>query len=1764
MTQLDSLKLADSIQSRFVDFSSDLHFVRAREFAEKLRHLWSDKDSPGKLVSDIWVEGTFPSEHSAYDLSRAVEEGIFDRNLATRLLQNNALPRESMLYTHQLEAIQLANKIARHDERPTILVTAGTGSGKTEAFLLPILNELVRTERQGPGMRCLILYPMNALINDQVERLENWLSGQEELKFFHFTSETPEDKKTADKRQIPQPAECRFRTRQQARGLENAEGVKYQKQRGPVPDIVVTNYSMLEYMLCRPQDACFFGKGLQAIVLDEAHLYTGALAAEIALLLRRLNIRCGVAPESILQIATSATLGVDTNEEAQEFASRLFSKDAKSVHLVKGKHVLEKLPKESPPKMNPSPASVTDLELTKSLMSVSRDGSVHLIKDPDYASLLHEKLKILVAETKPIESGIPAEELSNSLSHAPIIHQIQKILWDEGRLTIGDLAQRLWNSTSQHALKATTIVLQLSAAARKSVNSYPLIPHRLHLLARAVDGVSLCQNGQCSAPGSFRFTPYGALQSGLQEKCSYCEGCCWIVARCIVCGAIHFTDFFVPETPHQWNVPDEMSIYRSSAVSSKEFAPPASETAGINPRAAQDITVTDNCQNCNSERENIVLFSPHASMMVSILSETVLSEIPPLPSLTNGILPARGRRLLAFSDSRQEAARLGPRLTRQHEAQLAKAAFLEALGTAEVDEDTLNYLVEQIKECQTKLESSSLSSAMRQQLQIDLEDRTMKYRQAVGGGSIDYWTHAIRKVPLLKEFINPKSASAHRAADWCQGVWEDNWSQSRLRADRLLADLCAKPSVSNRSPESLGLVEVGYEGIDSLQMPVRVSSELPTDAVRAVFAEIWVDFLRCLCDTIRLDGAVSLGTDDDNRRAFEEGMYIGAWMSSSRSHKIVRSFVGARSTQRRRAFTASLLRQAGVPASDISSGVIDSVLSGAFDQLLSQASSIGQMVPAENVFSWLERDQREIANGERVESLRVVFQKLTLKRPRDLYRCEKTSLVFPRAVLGCNYESNLECAGTLRSVTSETLDDDFRVGRLRREYKDSDVFKMGLWAEEHSAQLSPSETRRLQDLFKLGMRNVLSATTTMELGIDIGGLNAVLLSNVPPGKANYLQRAGRAGRRTDGSSIVVTFARPRPFDHEVFKHFGDYLQASLRRPLVFLGRERLARRHFHAYLLGKFFNMIMDADVHVGAMRAYGDMGSFCGVLLPPYQDTRKKPQEIVESVPLPEHMMTFSWWKKKAKSLQENFIAYLYWLADYGFDEVASDIETLFRGTPLEGVEDNWESLCSRSAEQFKDAINSWSTDYQILHASWRDASERSQTNAIRYQMSALKELTVIETLSDRQFLPRYGFPIGVHKLKVLEQDNSKRSAWREEDQYRLERSSVLALREYVPGSQLLVGGRLVTSHGILKHWAGLKVDTHIGIRGWFATCDNGHEFYSVTDKPSKCKICDASNASEPKRLLFPKHGFSGAAWDPPKWSYDVERVGTVQTATITFVDSEEQIIPADDFADVTGLRALYKEDGELLVYNAGENSSGFAICLKCGYADSEKEWKEGKDVYPKDFQSHAPLHERDPWSRCWRSNENPPELRNQILAARETTDVLMIDLTDCSNLASDPSTMMTLGYALQRAGAKILELDARELGVMLTPARKEGSTLGIVLYDTAAGGAGHVYELMKIKRPWVEEALNVLTAKGDLTHDQRCERACLDCILSFDNQMNVGMLNRKLATDLLKRLLSGDGGSSFSEDTVVNPSVSSRVADSNSVKKLSKEERLNRSKRK
>ena len=171
-----------------------------------------------------------------------------------------------------------------------------------------------------------------------------------------------------------------------------------------------------------------------------------------------------------------------------------------------------------------------------------------------------------------------------------------------------------------------------------------------------------------------------------------------------------------------------------------------------------------------------------------------------------------------------------------------------------------------------------------------------------------------------------------------------------------------------------------------------------------------------------------------------------------------------------------------------------------------------------------------------------------------------------------------------------------------------------------------------------------------------------------------------------------------------------------------------------------------------------------------------------------------------------------------------------------------------------------------------------------------------------------------------------------------------------------------------------------------------------------------------------------------------------------------------------------------------------------------------------PGNFDQHASVFSASPSSFCWeRGAQVVPVLRNRVLAARELTDMLLIEWPGATT--NDLEGVYSLGRAMILAGSRLLELDQRELGVEILPLRVPN--LGIVIFDTAPGGAGHSLELCHLGREWVEAARQVLYVNDE--HHARCRRACLDCILDFSGQYRANQLNRVSALHLIDDAFSG-----------------------------------------
>jgi len=254
-----------------------------------------------------------------------VEEGLLNRLFENFIYESLPYLKDNNLYLHQEKALR---KIINGRN---VIIAAGTGSGKTECFLIPIYNFLINKfveKKLTPGINALLVYPMNALANDQLNRLRTVSRVIEKklpdlnITFGRYVGDTEEEQSKA--------LEI-YKVMHSGEEPVKSEILSREEMRANPPNILITNYAMLEYLLLRPKDSPFFegefAKFWKFLVLDEAHVYSGATGIEVAMLIRRLKDRvCKNISGDLTCIATSATLTKQKNEFSKitDFASKLF------------------------------------------------------------------------------------------------------------------------------------------------------------------------------------------------------------------------------------------------------------------------------------------------------------------------------------------------------------------------------------------------------------------------------------------------------------------------------------------------------------------------------------------------------------------------------------------------------------------------------------------------------------------------------------------------------------------------------------------------------------------------------------------------------------------------------------------------------------------------------------------------------------------------------------------------------------------------------------------------------------------------------------------------------------------------------------------------------------------------------------------------------------------------------------------------------------------------------------------------------------------------------------------------------------------------------------------------------------------------------------------------------------------------------------------------------------------------------------------------
>ena len=320
----DPIAASNNLKSGFIDYiTTTFHIADHSYKTDFVKEL----EKPGFLTKGPFLDmnGSYKTGRSLRQLMEAgLASAGFD-TLEPIAEKDRELKIERSLYLHQEQALLKA------DAGNNLIVTPGTGSGKTECFLLPILQALLREEEDGPldsGVRAILIYPMNALANDQMKRMRLIMKGHKEITFGIYTGNTEQTEKAAR-------VAYRKSYGQNAQILEN-ELLSRDQMRETPPHILITNYSMLEYMMLRPkEDKVFSGATLRYIILAEAHGYKGTTGMETAMLMRRLRARISTR-EQVQFILTSATLGgEDANREITQFGHQLCGVDFKAENIIR-------------------------------------------------------------------------------------------------------------------------------------------------------------------------------------------------------------------------------------------------------------------------------------------------------------------------------------------------------------------------------------------------------------------------------------------------------------------------------------------------------------------------------------------------------------------------------------------------------------------------------------------------------------------------------------------------------------------------------------------------------------------------------------------------------------------------------------------------------------------------------------------------------------------------------------------------------------------------------------------------------------------------------------------------------------------------------------------------------------------------------------------------------------------------------------------------------------------------------------------------------------------------------------------------------------------------------------------------------------------------------------------------------------------------------------------------------------------------------------
>ena len=791
-------------ENRLTDAIISLWATGDKEMQDYFRFLLSQDP----IIAEAIFQNTFPWEQG--DIKFGETQKVFKSEFISALNkikdEEFRFPEDRKPYKHQLKSWE-----ALLSKKKSIAVTTGTGSGKTECFMLPVLHDLHENRRNQEGVSAIFLYPLNALIASQRKRMHAWCSALDGVNYALLTGDTVNRESNREKKAKALP-----------------ELVSRDQIRDTPPQVLFTNPTMLEYMLVRNADVPIIEKSqgaLRWILLDEAHTLTGSKAAEMALLIRRVVSAFGVKINNVRFAITSATVGSGNTDVLKTFMAKLCGISKSQIEVIQGRRVNDEISDQDIPNLSP--------KLSQKKIKLLRNEFLNS------TGLSQKELGEKFNESNSLKQLELIDTLADYKVNGKNLFPVRGHFFTRG---IGGVYVCTNSKCDRHKghLPNKALGTMYTVASKNCSCGHPLL-----------ELISCRSCGNMMLEGSIEKTINGKRRISQKASVGY--------------EAFHIEDN-VDDDNNDSKIDGLQSdvvrlIKNSQATKYKnKDLEPCSISSDSHVIKGEDFLLSQesNCPHCGNNNAFPIHYRISSAFTNRILSDIVLDQTQNADSISKKTL-YKGRKYISFTDSRQGTAKIAALINIDSESDWIRYQTYHYLnrklkaGHTDISNDELlqgrAYLIKQLDE---------VPPFMKKEIQDKIEEFNFK----ISSGNKESLINSRSTWKEIIEFIKEKEEFKTL---FTKGARGNNIAlENEVYAKSLLYDQFAQRLRRERSLENLGLVNVVYPSLENIPLP-QIAKKLNVNLNE------WHNFLKIAADYVLRNGFHCFF--DDAMRLFSSKFY---------------------------------------------------------------------------------------------------------------------------------------------------------------------------------------------------------------------------------------------------------------------------------------------------------------------------------------------------------------------------------------------------------------------------------------------------------------------------------------------------------------------------------------------------------------------------------------------------------------------------------------------------------------------------------------------------------------------------------------------------------------------------------------------------------------------------------------------------------------------------------------------------------------------------